>query len=126
MPGLGDHQPAVRVLDVAQKVDVAPRVIESHDRRPDQGGTAEREQVVGRVVEQHRDMARADCGKTIGEQRRETARLREVLGVGPTGGAEADREPVAVDLGVAPKQGRRVLGDERRLTGRRGGARGRS
>ena len=83
---LGDHQPAVRVQRVAQEVLVAAGVVQPDDRGTDQGGAAEREEVVGRVVEQHRDVPRPVGGKPLEEQRREPARLLEVLGVGPRRG----------------------------------------
>jgi hypothetical protein len=41
--GLGDHEPAVGVLDVAQQVLVAAGVVEAHDCPADQRGAAERE-----------------------------------------------------------------------------------
>ena len=55
---LGEHEPAVRVLRVAQEVLVAARVVETDDRGADQRRAPEREEVVGRVVEQDRDVAR--------------------------------------------------------------------
>ena len=50
--------PHVRVLDVAQEVLIAPGVVEADDRRTRQRGATEREQVVGRVVEEHADVQR--------------------------------------------------------------------
>ena len=72
---LGDDEPAVRVLDVAQQVLVAPRVVETDDGRADQRRAAEREEVVGGVVEQHRDVARPRWQGLGGEERREPHRL---------------------------------------------------
>ncbi len=120
VPGFGQHEPAMRVLDIAQQVGVAPGVVEPDHRCADEGGAAEREEVVGRVVEQHGHVARTGGRQALREQRREPARLREVLGVGPFPARELDRDPVAVLLGVAPEQGRGIGRDEGRLTG--GGA----
>ena len=55
--GFGDDEPAVRVLDVAQEVLAAPRVVQADDRGAGQRGATEREEVVGGVVEQHRRRA---------------------------------------------------------------------
>ena len=76
---LGDQEPAVGVLHVAQQLLVAPRVVHAHDRGAEQRGTAERKEVVGRVVEQDGHVTRAGGRENLVEQRREPARLREVL-----------------------------------------------
>ncbi len=123
VPGLGDHEAAVRVLDVAQQVHVAARVVETDYGRPDQRRAAEREEVVGGVVEQHRDMARAGIRELGREQRREPHRLLVVLRVRPLLGAELDRDPVAGLLGVPAQEGRGVGRHEGRLP-RRGADRG--
>ncbi len=65
---LGHDQPHVRVLDVVQEVLVAPRVVEPDDRRTRQRGAAEREEIVGRVVEQHPDVQRP-AGRARGRER---------------------------------------------------------
>ncbi len=126
VPRLGDDQPAVRVLDVAQQVDVAPGVVQAHDRCADERGPAEREQVLGGVVEQDGDMARTVDREALGEERGEADRLRVVLAVGPLRITEPDRDPVAVLARVATQQGGSIRSDQRRLAGRRGGAHGRS
>ena len=95
MPRFGDHEPAVRVLDVAEEVLAAAGVVEADDRRADQPGAAEREEVVGRVVEQHGDVPRPLTRQPFVEELREPARLREVLAVRPRAIAELDRERVA-------------------------------
>ena len=105
---LGEHQAAVGVERVAQQVLVAARVVEADDRAADQRGAAEGEEVVGRVVEQHRDVARRVGRKLLEEQRREPARLLEVLGVRPLPVAELDRDAVAELARVAAQQRRRV------------------
>src|SRR5262249_18286952 len=71
----------------------------------------------GRVVHEHRDVTRRARGQPFEEQRREPARLREVLGVGPLPITELDRDEVAELLVVPAQQRGRVLGDERRLAG---------
>ena len=118
MTGLGDHQSAMRVQRVAQEMLVAAGVVEADDRRADQRRPAEREEVVGRVVEQHRDVARPVGRKALEEQRREPARLLEVLGVGPRPIVELDRDAITELLRVAPQQRGRVRRDERGLAGR--------
>ena len=114
------------MLDVAQQVHVAPRVVEADDGGADQRRAPEREQVVGRVVGEHRDVARTGGRKPLGEQGREAHRLRVVVGVRPRGVAEPDRDPVAELVRVAAQQRRRVRRDERRQTGRWGGVPGRN
>ena len=83
VPGLGDHQVAVGVLDVAQEVLVAARVVEADDRRARERGATEREEVVGGVVEQHPDVRAArrarraaleEAGSRTGGTRRRTRR----------------------------------------------------
>ena len=71
---------------VAQEVLVAAGVVEPDDRAADQRGAAEREEVVGRVVEQDRDVAGPVGRQALEEQRREPARLLEVLARGSTTG----------------------------------------
>ena len=117
---LGEHQPAVRVDRVAEQVLVATGVVEADDRTADERRAAEREEVVGRVVEQHCDVARRAGRQPIEEQRGEPARLVEVLGVRPLPVAELDRDAVAELASVAPQQRSRVVGDEWRLARRRG------
>ena len=94
------------------------------DRAADERRAAEREEIVGRVVEQHRDVTRRARRQPLEEQRREAARLLEVLGVRPLPVAELDRDVVAELARVAPQQRGRVLGDQRRLPGRGRRARG--
>ena len=76
---LGDHEPAMRVHDVAQQVLAATGVVEPDDGGADQGGASEREEIVGRVVEEHRDVAGAGPGRSSSNSRGEPARLVEVL-----------------------------------------------
>ncbi len=106
----------MRVRDVAPDVLAPARVVHPDDRRAQQRGAAEREQVIGGVVEQHRDVARSGFGEPLVEQGREPARLLEVLAVGPLPVAELDRDIVRVLLGVAPQQCGRVGCNQRRLT----------
>ena len=47
----------MRVLEVAQQVLVTARVVQADDGRTRERRTTEREQVLGRVVEQHTDVA---------------------------------------------------------------------
>ena len=118
VPGFGDDQSAVRVLHVAQQMLAPAGVVEADDRGADERGAAEREEVVGRVVEQDRDVARTLARQPVREERREPARLLEVLGVRERAIAELDRGPVAVLACVAAEQRGRVRGDERSLPGR--------
>ena len=118
VPRFGEHQPAVRVDRVAEQVLVAAGVVEADDRAADERRAAEREEVVGRVVEQHRDVAGRAGRKALEEERGEATRLVEVLGVRPLAVAELDRDPFSELARVAPQQRGRVLGDERRLPGR--------
>ena len=118
--GLGDHEAAVRLLDVAQEVLAPAGVVEADDGRAGQRGAAEREEVLGDVVEQHRDVRRPTRREPLPEEVRVAARLRDVLGVGPDPVLEPDRGPVP-DRGigrVAAQERGRVRGRERRLTGR--------
>ncbi len=117
--GFGDHEAAVRVLRVAEEVLVAPGVVEPDDRGPDQCRATEHEQVVGRVVEQDRDVTWPLGREALEEQGREPARLVEVLGVRPDLVVELDRDPVAEFLGVAAQERGRVRSDERGLARRR-------
>ena len=107
------------VQRVSQEVLVATRVIEADDRGADEPGTTEREEVVGGVVEQHRDMSGCAGRETLEEERREPARLLEVLPVGPGAVAELDRDPIAELLGVAAQECRRVRCDQGCLPGGR-------
>ena len=122
VPGLGDDEVAVGVLDVAQQVLVAPRVVEPDDRRPCERRPAQREDVVGRVVEEHADVgaSRPAGGSTLEEQVREPVALGDVLGVRPHAVREAQRGTIAPlrVVGVRPEQRRRVGRGHRRLTGR--------
>ena len=109
------------VLGVAQEVLAAARVVQADDRAADERGAAEREQVVGRVVEQHRDVRRRARRQPLEEQVGEPHRLDEVLAMGPDAIAEADRRPAAdVGIGRVRAQERRgIRRDERRLPRRR-------
>jgi hypothetical protein len=106
------------VLHVAQEVLAPAGVVEPDDRRADERRAAEREEVVGGVVEQDRNVPRARARQAGREQRREPARLLEVLGVRERAIAEPDRGPVAVLPRVATQQRGRVRRDERGLPGR--------
>ncbi|MCZ7525425.1 MAG: hypothetical protein M5U14_02970 [Acidimicrobiia bacterium] len=118
--GLGDHEPAVGVLHVAQQVLAPARVVEADDGRAGERGTAEGEQVLGDVVEEHGHVP----GTSLGEEREEEvgppARLGDVLAVGPDPLAEPDRRAVADPRvgGVAAQERRRVGRRERCLPGR--------
>ena len=119
VPGLGDHESAVRVLHVAQEVLAAAGVVEADDRpRRSSAGAAEREQVVGRVVEQHRDVPRPLARQPRVEQRREPARLLEVLAWVHVRSPNliAGRSPNS--RRVAAQQRGGVRRDQRRLAGR--------
>ena len=96
MAGLGDHEPAVGVLDVAQEVLAPAGVVEADDRRARQRRAAEREEVLGDVVEEHRDMRRPTGRQPIEEEVRPPAGLRDVLAVGPDPVLEPDRRAVAI------------------------------
>jgi hypothetical protein len=53
---LGDQELDIGVGNVPRQVFVATGVIKAHQRRSCQPGAAQRKNVVGRVVEEHRDM----------------------------------------------------------------------
>ena len=63
--GLGDDQLDVGVGDVASQVLAAPGVVEPDDAGPDQAGSTDRHDIVGRVVQQHRHV-----GRPVGAQPR--------------------------------------------------------
>ena len=119
--GLGEHEAAMRVLGIAQEVLAPARVVQADDRAADERGAAEREQVVGRVVEQHRDVRRRALRQSLEEEVREAHRLDEVLAMGPDPIAEPDRRSTA-DVGVGRVRAQErggVRRDERRLPRRR-------
>ncbi len=115
----GDHEGAVGVLDVPQEVLAAPGVVQPDDRRAQQRRATQCEEIVRRVVEQHRDVPRSGCRQPFGEQGREPARLLVVLAVGPGFGAELDRNAVVVLGGIAAQERGRIRSHQRRLPGRR-------
>ena len=108
--------------DVAQEVLVAAGVVEPDHRRARERRTTEREEVVGRVVEQHPDVraSRRAGRSTLEEQVREPMALGDVLGVRPHPVPEAQRRTIATlrVVGVRREQRRRVGRGHRRLTGR--------
>ena len=118
--GLGEHQPAMRVLGVAQQVLAATGVVQPDDRAADERGAAEREEVVGGVVEQHRDVRRCARGQPLEEQVGKPHRLVVVLAMRPDAVTEADRGTVPdVGIGRVRTQERRgIRRDERGLPGR--------
>ena len=128
MPRLGDDQAAVGVARVAHEVLAAPGVVEPDDRAADERRATEQEEVLGRVVEQHADVAGPVGRQARQHQLRDTARLLVVLAVRPGTVAELDRHALA-DVGVgavATDECRGIRRDERRLPGRRCGPRRRS
>ena len=62
-------------------------------------------------------------GQAFEKQRREPARLLEVLRVRPLAIVELDRDAIAEVLRIAPQQRRRIRCDERRFSGRGNGPR---
>src|SRR5262249_60530691 len=87
------------VLDVAQEVLFAARVIEPDDRGAGERGASEREQVVGRVVEEHTDVQGAAGRRAREEHLGPAGRLVDVLTVGPRAVTEPDGR-TAPDRGV--------------------------
>ena len=119
--GFGQHEAAMGVLGIAEEVLIAAGVVEADDGTADERGAAEREEIVGGVVEQHRDVARRSVRQPLQEQVGEARRLGEVLAVRPHLVAEADRHAIA-DVrvgGVGSQQRRGIRRDERRFAGRR-------
>jgi hypothetical protein len=126
--GLGHHEPDVRVRGVAQEVLFPAGVVQADDRRARQRRPTEREEVVGRVVEQEPDVERPVLGGSVEEQVGPAAGFRDVLLVRPDAVAELHRRPVA-DRGiggVAAQQRGGVRRRHGRQTGRRRGATHRS
>ena len=123
MARFGQHEPAVRVPRVAQQMLVAARVVEADDRTADERGPTEREEVVGRVVEQHGDVRRRAGGQPLLEQGCEPDRFGVVLAVRPRAIAEFDGGPVAEFVGVSPQQRGGIGRHEGRLPGGGSGAR---
>ena len=103
------------MLDVAQEVLVAPRVVEADDRATDECRAAEREQIVGGVVEKYRDVVRPTRREALEEQRCEPAGFVEEFAVRPRPVRELDRDAIAELLGVAAQQGRGIGRNQRRL-----------
>jgi hypothetical protein len=109
------------LLDVPEQVLAPAGVVQPDDGRAGERGTAEREQVLGHVVEQDRDVRRPALGQALEEQVRPPAGPGVVLAVGPDPVREPDRravDDVAVG-GVAPQQRRGVGRRQRRLPRRR-------
>ena len=90
-----------------QQVLVAPGVVQADDHRAGQRRAAEREEVLGGVVEQHTDVqhavrrARSVCEEEVGPP----DRLGEILGVGPRAGPRNGSAGRAGDLRVASRCG---------------------
>ena len=122
----GDHELHVGMVDVAGEVLAVSGVVQPHDGGPDQPRATQREDVVGRVVEEDTDMRGAvgmeagaeQCGKALG--------FGEELGMAPHAVAEVKRGPIGVALvGAVPaQQGGRVRSRKRHL-GQRWGEGGR-
>ncbi len=113
MPRLGDEQLHVGVGDVAGQVLAPPRVVEPDDARSDETRPADRDHVVGRVVEEHADVRWPVGAQPRTEHRREPdARLVE-LAVGDDEvpeleqGTARDRRVVGVTLREAPSHWQR-------------------
>jgi hypothetical protein len=119
---LGDDERAVRGHDVAEQMLVAARVVEADDRGAEQSCATEGEEVVGRVVEQHGHVAGPVDWEPLVEELGPPARLLVVPAVCPRLVGEADCEPVAVLLGVAPQQRGGVRRHQRGLAGGGNGA----
>ena len=105
-------KPDVRVLDVAPQVLVAAGVVEPDDHRAGERGAAEREQVVGHVVEQDTDVqnaigrARRLCEEQVGP----ADRLGQELGVRPS----TDRSKRTAGRGAVAGRCRSVATTRRR------------
>ena len=121
---LGDRRARSAVCSMSRsrcsprRVWFSPTTAGAGERR-----AAEREQVLGHVVEQHRDVRRPTGGQPVEEEVRPPARLGDVLAVGPDPVLEPDRRPVRDRRigGVAAQQRGRIRGRQRRLPGRRRG-----
>jgi hypothetical protein len=115
------------VRGVAEQVLTPPRVVEPDDRRARQRRPTEREEVVGRVVEQDGDVQRGVGSGPLGRVREEQVRPSPALGhelaVRPDAVLEADRGPVAPlrIVGVAAQERGGVDRGHRRLSRCRNG-----
>ncbi len=114
---LGDDQAAMGVLDVAEEVLTAAGVVQPDHRGARKRGAAEREEVLGHVVEEDRDVRRPAGRQPVEQEVRPAAGLRHVLAVGPDPVLEAQRGPRRNRrIGrVAAQECRRVRGRQRRL-----------
>ena len=111
----------VGVRDVAGQVLAASGVVQPDDARTDQARAADRDHVVGRVVEKHPDVRRPVRAQPRTQHRGEPdARLVE-LAVGDDKVPELENgaAPIVGVLGVALEQVPRIGCGKRRLTGRR-------
>ncbi len=104
MTGLRDDQLRVRVHHVAGEVLAVTRVVETGHGHSGETGTAERKNIVGRVVQQDTDMRRTPWVQTGAVQRGETLRLGQQLSMGPDPVTETQRRSIAAVLRVAPEQ----------------------
>ena len=98
VPWFGDHELHVGMHDVASEMLPMPGVVQPGDGSTGQTGAAQREDIVGRVVEQDTDMRRAVRIEAGPEERGKALRLGQELGVGPDPVAEAKRRPIGVAL----------------------------
>ncbi len=112
-----DHELHVRMRDVACEMLPVPGVVQPCDGDACQPGTAQRKDIVGRVVEEDADVGGTAGLEARGKQPRIPHRFVEQLGVGPDEVPEAKGRTIGVALvgAVAPQQGRGVRSRQRHL-----------
>ena len=81
--GVGDHELAVGVADVAGELVAATGVVDADDRGAGQRGAEQGEQVVGGVVEQHADVERARSASADASHRAMAVAAGDDLAPGP-------------------------------------------
>ena len=111
MRRVGDDELAVGVPDVVRELRAAPGRVDADDRRAGERGTAEQEDVLGHVVEQHADVERVVAPARRLQHRRPHRTLVRDLGPRP--------RPILEDQPGARVVGARgdELGDRRHAHG---------
>ena len=120
VPRLGDHELHVCMDDVPGEMLPHPCVVQPDHRRTGQAGAAQREDVVGGVVEQKTDMRGAIRIEAGPKEGGEAFSLGQELGVGPDPIAETQCESVGgAGIYPIPAQQRRGVRCRERHFGQR-------
>ena len=122
MARFGDQELHIGVGDISGQVLVAAGVVQADHHRPDQPCAAQREDIVGSVVQEHGDMGRPLGSSRCAIERRESFGLEEELGMSPRPVAEVKRGAAGVAAlpTIASQKGGDVLGGEGNLLEGRG------